>query len=623
MKIFIKNNLHHVTALLLWLAAFIVYLQTLAPSVGFIDSGELAAVPCVLGIAHPTGYPLWTLIGHIFSQLPIAKEEVVRLNIESALLTSLAAAAFYYVMLFLVGIEKKKEKSQKEKMRYGAIGDIIPALFGASALAFSHTFWDQSAHIEVYALHLFLVGVVMLFFLRAMYDENSTQHRQWFFFSYVLGLSFTNHLTTILLAPAFLFLYFRRFGFSKEAFRFVAILAIPFLLGLSAYLYFPIRAAQHPVLNWGNPTTLEKIFWHISGKQYRVWMFSSTDVMAKQFNYFLSEMPKEFYYFPLLFSLLGIWRLLWRNRTMFLFIFLLLAGCLLYTINYDIFEIDPYFLLAYIALALFAVYGAVEAMEWFQPKVDSALRDKKFSGKTVMAFLLLVIVIAEAGTNFKETDESHNYLVEDYTKNILTNLQPNAIILSYQWDYFVAGSFYFQFVKHARTDVTVIDKELLRRSWYYEQMKHNYPQVYERSHAEISAFLEELYKFEHNLPYDPAVIEARYNRMIDSFIDHNFVDHPVYVTMEIEPHLASHYLRVPEGLAYRLCKDTTYHPIAFPSLTYRPYPKTDRYTTQLHKMYAQMLVQRGMYEQRYGHNDLAEKYFEKAKEISPQFVMMN
>lgn len=609
MKTFLKNNAHHLAAFLLWLAVFIIYLQTLAPSVGFIDSGELAAVPCVLGIAHPTGYPLWTLLGHIFSQLPIAKEEVVRLNSESALLTSLAVVAFYYVMFFLSGLKNERKKTGNGKWK---TEEIIPALFGASALAFSHTFWDQSAHIEVYALHLFLIGIVMLFFLRAIYEENSIQHRLWFFFSYVLGVSFANHLSTILLAPAFLFLYFKRFSFTKEAFRLIVILAIPFLLGLSAYLYFPIRAAEHPVLNWGNPTTLEKMYWHISGKQYRVWMFSSIDVMSKQFNYFLGEMPKEFYYFPLLFSLLGMWRLLWRDRTMFLFIFLLLAGCLLYTINYDIFEIDPYFLLAYIALALFAVYGVVEALEWF----------KKPRAKAAVSFLLLIVVIMEASANFTSTDESENYLVEDYTKNILTNLQPNAIILSYQWDYFVAGSFYFQFVKHVRPDVTVIDKELLRRSWYYDQMKHNAPQVYERSHNEISAFLEELYKFEHNLPYDPAVIEARYNEMIDSFIDHNFADHPMYVTLEIEPHLASHYLRVPEGLAYRLYKDTTYHPISFPSLTYRPYPKTDRYTTQLHKMYAQMLIQRGLYERHYGHNDLAEKYFEKAKEISPQFVMM-
>jgi len=52
--------------------------------------------------------------------------------------------------------------------------------------------------------------------------------------------------------------------------------------------------------------------------------------------------------------------------------------------------------------------------------------------------------------------------------------------------------------------------------------------------TEIESFLEELYKFEHETPYNPAVIEARYNRMIDSFIDHNIDSVPVYVTSEID-----------------------------------------------------------------------------------------
>ena len=45
--------------------AFGVYLMTMCRSVSFIDAGELAAVACVMGIAHPTGYPLFTLTAHL------------------------------------------------------------------------------------------------------------------------------------------------------------------------------------------------------------------------------------------------------------------------------------------------------------------------------------------------------------------------------------------------------------------------------------------------------------------------------------------------------------------------------------------------------------------------------
>ena len=82
------------------LAALLVYLRTLSPAVSIIDSGELAAVASTLGIAHPTGYPLFTLLGRIFTMLPIASEVIVRLNIMAALCT----AASVGVLCHLLGV---------------------------------------------------------------------------------------------------------------------------------------------------------------------------------------------------------------------------------------------------------------------------------------------------------------------------------------------------------------------------------------------------------------------------------------------------------------------------------------------------------------------------------------
>ncbi len=596
----------HIIGLLLWLGIFAAYLQTSASTVEFIDSGELATVPYVLGIAHPTGYPLWTLIAHIFSSLPIAKEEIVRLNIFSAFITTAAAVIFYYAMLFLLRVDSDED---------APLLIFIPAVFSALTLAFSQTFWDQSTSIEVYALHVFLLCSTILFFARAVFLYINTQvldQRLWWLFAFTLGLSFTNHLTTILLAPAFLYLYFSALGFSKRAFRQILILAFPFALGLSVYLYFPIRAVQQPLLNWGYPATLERILWHISGKQYRIWMFSSSDVMAKQWKHFVEALPAEFYYAPLLISALGIWRLIVHNRRLLIFILLLLAGCILYTINYDIKDIDSYFLLAYVSIAMLAGFGVVEAGALF----------KTLWGSIAVIAILAAMVIAEISVNWSEVDASDNHLVEDYTTNILTNLEPNAIIISYQWDYFISASYYFQYVKHVRDDVMVIDKELLRRSWYFMQMEKNHPAIYKKSKRDIESFLEELDKFEHDKPYNPAVIEAKYNQMIDGFIDHNVDSIAVYVTAEIEPHLASHYLRVPEEFAFRLYRDSTYHPVRFPAISYHPYHKVNIYTQQIHQMYTVMLAQRALYEEGQGKIDFAQRYARKAYEINPNALTL-
>jgi len=67
-----------------WLSGimlFAIYLITLAPSVVQIDAGELAAVQATLGIAHPTGYPIFTIVGFIFSKFPLPISTIFQLNV--------------------------------------------------------------------------------------------------------------------------------------------------------------------------------------------------------------------------------------------------------------------------------------------------------------------------------------------------------------------------------------------------------------------------------------------------------------------------------------------------------------------------------------------------------------
>jgi hypothetical protein len=78
-------------AIFVAVVAFVVYLQTLAPSVDFIDAGELATDCATLGICHPTGYPVFTLIGWVFAHLPIASTVILRMNIMAAFFTALGA----------------------------------------------------------------------------------------------------------------------------------------------------------------------------------------------------------------------------------------------------------------------------------------------------------------------------------------------------------------------------------------------------------------------------------------------------------------------------------------------------------------------------------------------------
>jgi hypothetical protein len=123
-------------------------------------------------------------------------------------------------------------------------------------------------------------------------------------------------------------------------------------------------------------------------------------------------------------------------------------------------------------------------------------------------------------------------------------------VISYQWDFWVSASYYYQVVKGVRQDIAVVDKELLRRSWYLLQLERRYPWLIQASRAEVEAFNRELIKFEHDTPYNPTVIQARYADMISSFISKTISSRPVYVTSEIEPEFTTGFQRIPEGLAF-------------------------------------------------------------------------
>jgi len=83
-------------AVLTGLFVFVVYLTTLAPSVVEIDSGELAAVQCTLGIAHPTGYPLFTILGYLFHLIPLPFSKIYQLNLLTSIWCSLGVGVFVY-----------------------------------------------------------------------------------------------------------------------------------------------------------------------------------------------------------------------------------------------------------------------------------------------------------------------------------------------------------------------------------------------------------------------------------------------------------------------------------------------------------------------------------------------
>lgn len=688
-----SKSKNYITASALFIVSLALYIKTLAPSVWFIDSGELSAVASTLGIAHPTGYPLFTLIGHLFSMLPVSSSQIYNLNLMSAFFCSLAVFMFFFLMKFI--FEHRKQQSQPEKSKKASVKKITEKsahlspvieygliIFSSLLLAFSRTFWDSANAVEVYPIHVFFLVTLSLLFLKAVYKRQSagndkssffSDNKYYLIFAFVLGLSFTNHLTTLLLAPACLTLFIVENRHNlKRLYKLFGAMAVCFITGLTPYLYLPIRARMNPVFIWGNPYNWERFYWHVTGKQFSIWIFSAqgsiplfifllglliglsvygllkqktlnsnyhsvffviiaaviyiflssaNEVVSKQFKTFTDSLWGEYGKGLILFAIPGIYKLSKYSVKIFYFTVLTFFGCILYSVNYSIHDIYSYFLLAYITITIWIGFGGFYLFE----KLSENLKTK--AHKYAFSSFLIVLSLIAINTNFKENDESGNYYVKQYTMNIFKNVEPNGIVISSQWDFWVSASWYYHFVRHIRPDIVVIDKELLRRSWYYIFLERNYPEVYNNSRPEIEKFLKELYKFEHSIPYDTQYIMKLFTDMLTSFVTKN-PGRKIYDSWEIEQskneQFAVNYERIPDGLLFRIVNPDSLHNNVLSDykvydFTFTPTENDDYYHRTLMMSYAMMLTNSAVYLASVNRQQDAIKYINLALTAVPTY----
>ncbi|MCU0342665.1 MAG: DUF2723 domain-containing protein [Ignavibacterium sp.] len=623
--------------------AFIFYIITIAPSVIQIDTGELAAVQCTLGIAHPTGYPLFTILGYLFSLIPFPFSKIFQMNLLAAIYCSAAISVFTFTAKLVLDnlsafqfIKNVKEKSKRKKKNSDKItrslsssslelseaAKIISAIFSGLFLALSKTFWFQSTSVEVYSLHLLLITIIILALIKAYLfaDKESSISKYWILFAVNLALGFTNHMTTLLIIPAVAYLYFDKNGFHQGSIKkIVFMLLVFFPILILIYSYLLIRASQSPDLNWGNPINWERIVRHISGQQYQVWLFSSTDAAAKQFNYFIGNLPKEFSV-SLIIILIGLAFSFIKARKFSIFNIVAFLSTVLYSINYDINDIDSYFLLAFISLAFFAAFGIVQIVLFAMNRKINII---------VPIVLLTFFMGLQFYSNFDEVNQRDNFIYQDYTKSILNSVPKNAIIFSYQWDYFISASYYFQLVEYYRNDVIIIDKELLRRTWYYNQLSTNYPNLLLGVKPEVDQFIEALKPFEREEQYNANLLENLFRRIMTGLVSTNIDKHDFFIAPELvdgemkrgEFQLPQGYTLIPHLLLFKVVITSDYVEAPLPDFKIRYDDRDDKYITSLKGFVASMLIRRAIYELQFSKIERAKIYARKVAADFPNISL--
>ncbi|MEO0108947.1 MAG: DUF2723 domain-containing protein [candidate division WOR-3 bacterium] len=505
---------------------FGVYLLTLYPTVGWVDCGEIAAGCYLLNVLHPTGYPLYTLIGCLFAHLPLGTV-VTRVNALSALCSALAA-------LFCCLAVQRLTRS------------TLAGIVTAGLYAFSYTVWSNSVDADVFGLTALYVALSIYLLVRLETQEPDRQEPDrlnLLFVAYLLGLALTNHLSfasTFLGAVVFLL---HRYRSKVLNLRVLPPLVGAFVLGLSPYLYLLVRSQAHPLFNWGDAHSLERLIWHVTGKQFQVWMFSlPVAEVVRNLGKALLELCRELYFGLVLVLVWGAWLVFKTRRAVFWLLSVVLVVNLFYAINYSIPDIQSYYIPFMVAAFIFTGVGLAQLVKRL---------------KTQLRPLFLVIVAVAIAVNYRRGGAQGNYVARDFGLNYLTSAPEQAIVMTTNWDMY-SPVFYLRQIEGRRPDLCVIDKELLRRSWYFQSLEQEYPWLVARSRAEIDRYRHFLDQFEHNTLRDVKGIQDAFIAMISSFVTRN-PERRVFLTFDERTdsdarQLLPGYLRIPYGLYYELSR---------------------------------------------------------------------
>ena len=307
-----------------------LYAWTLAPAVTLVDSGELIVAAQSLGVAHPPGFPLYVLLAHLATWLPLGTvAECV--NFASALFGALAVG----VLALAVAAALPARSSTKKKIAADSGTDdataIIAVLVAALLLAFSRTLWSYATLAEVYTLNALLILLVLVLMLRwrrrtleaaaRRATPGATPDRLLYAAAFAFGLGLgVHHVTVALLLPALALLVFATAGGRFFASRRLAYAALCACAGLSVYVYLPIAAWREAGLNWSDPRTLQRIWWHLTGRQYQAYFSFAPGELSKQAIAFARHAGREFgpWWCPagLLLIAAGIGALFQRDRVL-------------------------------------------------------------------------------------------------------------------------------------------------------------------------------------------------------------------------------------------------------------------------------------------------------------------
>ena len=285
----LKNNyinINRLIAFFIFLLTFVVYFDTMAPTVSYWDCGEFIAVSHTLGVPHPPGSPFFLLLGRIFSMLPFSEDIAFRVNIISPLVSALAVMLLYLSIVKVVTHWRGEIKNISDSLIVFGGG-----VSGALAFAFTDSHWFNAVEAEVYAFSTFFTAIVVWLIL--LWNEKADQkghERYLLIIAYMIGLATGLHLLNLLAIPFItLIIYFRKYKVEWKTFGInVLITAVIFFVIHNGIIKGLPKMAAGFLGVWGTGFLILSIFglmvWAVLNKQHLI-SFVATSVVLVLLGY--------------------------------------------------------------------------------------------------------------------------------------------------------------------------------------------------------------------------------------------------------------------------------------------------------------------------------------------------
>jgi len=423
----------------------LIYLLTLAPTITWAhdgaDGGDLVTASYTLGVPHPPGYPVYCLLGWLFTRLPL-RDVAWRLNLMSAVGAALAALGLWAAVL-----EWRRERHWVGK---GAVAAGMGAAWG---LAFVPVFWSQALVAEVYAVNAAFVALVLWLAFRVRRAGGS-----YVALGLAWGLSLGTHLTSVALLPIVVW----ALAAGRRGRSFLSV-ALPWLLGtalgLSTYVYLPLRAGRGAV-TWGDPTTLAGWWWVVSGALYRSYLFAlPLEVVPARLLALARYLVSGFGLTGVTLGVVGVDSLARRQRGLLIASGLSWLLYVTYAIGYDTADSHVYLIPVLVISAFWLGVGLAESLNWLRCRLGPRW------GLAAWVCLACVGPLSALVLNYQGMDVHQDAVARDFGEGVLAAAPKRAVLLTTQ-DAHTFTLWYFQHVLGQRPDLVVVDTGLLGYSWY-------------------------------------------------------------------------------------------------------------------------------------------------------------